>query len=193
MPLPARASREAFRALQGHVNGILNKVLTRYHLEFFVRTAAQDQATLAFFDRRRVAVAVSLPPSLWYLHLGLELKAVPEEKGYGLQILKYAYRIQRTPSLQDEAEVRFEYVSSILDPSARYPRHHVQFHRNYQDVREDFSPNKLHIPTGWVLIENVIRFLIADLGVPPLIETWDEELRKSEEQFRVWTSKEVPE
>jgi len=44
-----------------------------------------------------------------------------------------------------------------------------------------------------VTIENVIRFLIADLGVPPLIETWDEELRKSEEQFRTWTSREVPE
>jgi hypothetical protein len=148
---------------------------------------------LAFFDRRRVAVAVSLSPSLWYLHLGLELKAVPEEDRYGLQMLKYAYRVQRTPSLQDEAEVRFEFVSHELDSSARWCRHHVQFHRDYQNVRDGFSPNKLHIPTGWVTIENVIRFLIADLGVPPLIETWDEELRKSEEQFRERTRREVPE
>lgn len=193
MPLPARTPRDAFCALQGHVNGILNKVLTRYRLEFFVRTAARDQATLAFFDRRRVAVAVSLPPSLWYLYLGLELKAVPEEKGYGLQALKYAYRIQRTPSLEEEAEVRFEYVSPEMDPSASWCRHHVQFHRDYQDVRDGFSPNKLHIPTSWVTIEDVIRFLISDLGVPPLIETWDEELKKSEKQFRGWTGREVPE
>ena len=193
MPLPVRTSREAFHALQSYANGILNKVLTRHRLEFFVRAAAQDQATLAFFDRRRVAVAVSLPPSPWYLHLGLELKAVPEEQGYGLQMLKYAYRIQRTPSLQDEAEVRFEYVSRELDPSARWCRHHVQFHRDYHGVREGFSPQKFHIPTGWVTIENVVRFLIADLGVPPLIETWEEELKRSEEQFRVWTSREVPE
>jgi len=60
-------------------------------------------------------------------------------------------------------------------------------------VHEDFSPTKLHIPTGWVTIENVIRFLITDLGIPPLIETWEEELRESEEQFREWTSREVPE
>jgi hypothetical protein len=192
VPLPARTSREAFRALQGHVNGMLNKVLTRYRLEFFVRTAAQDQATLAFFDRRRVAVAVSLPPSLWYLHLGLELKAVPEEKGYGLQMLKYAYRIQRTPSLQDEAEVRFEYVSRELDPSARWCRHHVQFHRDYQNVRDSFSPNELHIPTGWVTIENVIRFLITDMRVPPLIEQWEEELEKSEELTREWIGCALP-
>jgi hypothetical protein len=193
VPLPAKTPYEVFHTLQGHVNGILNKVLTRYRLEFFVRTTAQDQATLAFFDRRRVAVAVPLPPSPWYLYLGLELKTVPEEQGYGFQALKYAYRIQRTPSLQDEAEVRFEYVSREMDPLARYPRHHVQFHRDYQDVRDGFSPNRLHIPTGWVTVENVIRFLIADLGVPPLIETWDEMLRESEEQFREWTRLDVPE
>lgn len=180
MPLPARTPRDAFRALQGHVNGILNKVLTRYRLEFFVRTAARDQATLAFFDRRRVAVAVSLPPSLWYLHLGLELKAVPEEKGYGLQALKYAYRIQRTPSLEEEAEVRFEYVSPEMDPSASWCRHHVQFHRDSRSASPDFSLSKLHIPTGGVTVEDVIRFLIADLGIPPRIEQWEEELRRSE-------------
>lgn len=182
----ARTPREAFRTFQNNVNSILNKVLTRYRLEFFVRTAAQDQATLAFFDRRRVAVAVSLPPSPWYLHLGLEVRAVPEEKGYGLQILKYAYRIQRPPSIQDEAEVRFEYVSPLIDPDFRYNRHHVQFHRDSWSGSPDFSLSKLHIPTGGVTIEDVIRFLIVDLGVPPLTEQWEEELRRSSELTREW-------
>jgi hypothetical protein len=36
------------------------------------------------------------------------------------------------------------------------------------------------------MIEHVVRFLIADLKVPPLVENWDEELRKSEEQSREW-------
>lgn len=53
-------------------------------------------------------------------------------------------------------------------------------------MREGFSPQKFHIPTGGVTIEDVIRFLIADLKVPALIETWDEELRKSVEQFWGW-------
>ena len=114
MPLPARTSREAFRALQSYANGILNKVLTRYRLEFFVRTAAQDQATLAFFDRRRVAVTVSLPPSLWYLHLGLELKAVPEEQGYGLQMLKYAYAEEAEQAIKDVITFRPATVNNLL-------------------------------------------------------------------------------
>jgi hypothetical protein len=193
MPLTARTPREAFHTLQDHLNSVLNKVLTQYRLRFVVSRGKQDQASLVFFSPQGIPVAVPLRPSSWFLYLGQELKAVPEGKAYALRTLKYEYRVQRTPSLQDEAEVRFEFVSHGLNPSASWSRHHVQFHRAYQDVRDGFSPNKLHIPTGWVTIENVIRFLITDLGVPPLIETWEEELRESEEQFRVWTSREVPE
>ncbi|SRR5712692_1322542 len=193
MPLTARTPREAFRIFQDHLNGVLNKVLTRYRLRFVVSGVKQDQASLAFFNARSISIAIPLPPSPRYLYLGQELKAIPEGKEYVLRTLKYGYRIQRTALLQDEAEVRFEYVSREMEPSARYSRHHVQFHRDYHTVHEDFSPTKLHIPTGWVTIENVIRFLITDLGIPPLIETWEEELRESEEQFREWTSREVPE
>jgi hypothetical protein len=166
VPLTARTPREAFQTFQDHLNATLNKVLTRYRLRFIVRTAKQERTSLSFFDDRGLAVAVPLHPSPWYLYLGQELQAVSEEEGYTLRTLKYEYRIQQTPSIQDEAEVRFEYVSRDIEPSARYSRHHVQFHRDYHEVHGDFSPSKLHIPTGWVTIENVIRFLITDLGVP---------------------------
>ena len=192
MPLIAKTPREAFHTFQDHLNRTLNKVLTPSRLRFIVRSARQEKTSLAFFDARSRPVAVRLPSSFWYLSLRQDLQAVPGKEGYELRTLQYAYRIQRTPSIQDEAEVRFEYVSHELDPSARWCRHHVQFHRDYQNVRDSFSPNKLHIPTGSVTVEDVIRFLITDLGVPPLIETWDGELKKSEEQFRVWTSRDVP-
>jgi hypothetical protein len=32
----------------------------------------------------------------------------------------------------------------------------------------------------------VIRFLIADLGVPPLTEDWEEKLKASEAQSQEW-------
>ncbi len=81
----------------------------------------------------------------------------------------------------------FDGHSRPIDPDFPYSRHHVQCHREFQGVRDGFSPNTLHIPTGGVTIEHVIRFLIADLDVPPLVDKWDEELRKSEEQLRTWT------
>ena len=132
-------------------------------------------------------------PLHWFLYLGQELKAVPEGKIYTLRTLKYEYRVQRSSSLHDEAEVRFEYVSQEIEPTARYPRHHVQFHRDSQSVSPDFSLSKFHIPTGWVTTENVIRFLIADLGVPPLTEQWEEKLRRSEVLTREWISYTMPE
>ena len=174
----ARNAFEAFRFLQDHYNTILNKVLTRYRLQLTPFGAKHERALLAFLDPRRQPTAVHLDSSPWYVALGQELEAVPAGREYALKVPQYAYRIQRTPSVYDEAEVRFEYVSQEVDPKARWCRHHVQFHRDYHDVREGFSPQKCHIPTGGVTIEDVIRFLVTDLGVPPLIETWDEELRK---------------
>jgi hypothetical protein len=42
----------------------------------------------------------------------------------------------------------------------------------------------LHIPTGWALIEEVIRFLIHDLGMePPCGDRWPEILEESENKF----------
>jgi len=184
----ARTPLDAFRLLQTHCNRTLNKILTDYRLLLTVRHAKQERTVLSFFNKKGEHVAVPLGSSPWYLFLNQQLQAVPQGKDYALKILAYEYRIQRTSSRKDEAEVRFEYVSPEIDPGFPYSRHHIQFHQDYHEVREGFSLQKLHIPTGGVMIEHVIRFLIADLGVPPLIDNWDEELRKSEEQSRQWMS-----
>ncbi len=186
MSLTARTPRDVFQTVQDHLNKTLNTVLTRYRLRFPLRAATETQGSLAFFNNSSVIIAVPLPPSPWYLSIVQRLQAVPEGREYVLQTLEYQYRIQRTASVRDEAEVRFEYISSLAQPDFPYSRHHVQFHREFQDVRDGFSPNKLHIPTGGVTIEHVIRFLIADLGVPPLIAQWDAELQASEERSREW-------
>lgn len=186
MPLTARTPRSLFQTVQDHCNRTLNTVLTRYRLRFPVRTTRDTQTSLTFLDTQGVTSAVPLLPSPWYLAVILRLRAIPERNEYGLRILEYQFRIQRTASVHDEAEVRFEYVSPEIDPDFPYSRHHVQFHRAYQHIQDGFSPNKLHIPTGGVTIEQVIRFLIADLGVPPLTDRWEEELRESERVSREW-------
>jgi hypothetical protein len=188
VPFTARTPRDAFRFLQDHCNQILNKVLTRYRVRFTVRHAKQERTALSFFKGEGEYIAVPLAPSPWYLFVRQRLQAVSQGNSYGLQVLAYEYRIQRTSSPDDEAEVRFEYVSPEIDPDFRYSRHHIQFHQDYHEVREGFSLQKLHIPTGGVRIEHVLRFLIADLGVPSLVENWDEELKKSEDQSREWMS-----
>jgi hypothetical protein len=193
VPLTAKSPRQAFSIFQDHLNGVLNKVLTQSRLQLALIHG--DKAFLAFFKNIRAAegVAVPLPGSRWHLYLGQVLQAVGDKKHYQLRTAKYAYRIQRTPDIQDEAAVRFEYVSRADTPDFHYCRHHVQFHRDSISGDKDFSLCDFHIPTGWVTVENVIRFLIADLRVRPLTKNWGEELRKSEAQFREWTAREVPE
>jgi hypothetical protein len=186
--LTARTPRDVLRAFQDHLNVILNKTLTRYRLEFFPRLAKGNRAPLAFFNRRGVATAIPLAPTHWHLSVIYQLRAIPVGGEYGLGILAYEHRIHRNSSIDDEAEVRFEYVSPDIDPGFPYGRHHVQFHQDYHGVREGFSPQKLHIPTGGITIEHVIRFLIADLGVPPLTDRWQEELWESARVTRAWSS-----
>ena len=193
MALVAKTPREAFHIFRDHINHTLNTVLTDYRLQLDILNKKQGPAFLHFKSRNneRIAVPISSP---WYLYLGQVLQTAPERNSYRLLTVQYAYRVQRTSPISDEADVRFEYLSPRLAATDnQYCSNHVQFHRDYQDVRDGFSPNKLHIPTGWVTIENVIRFLIADLDVKPRISTWDEELRKSEKQFREWTGRDIPE
>jgi hypothetical protein len=59
-------------------------------------------------------------------------------------------------------------------------------------VIANFSPSKLHIPTGWVTIESVSRFLLTDLKVQPLRADWEKILTDSEKQFREWTGRHIP-
>ncbi len=180
MPILTRTPREVFQTVQDHFNRTLNTVLTHYRLEFTVRHAKQLRTLLHFESSQNDAVAIPLPSSPWRLYLSFGLQAAPEGRSYTLRVLQYAHRIQQTASVDDEAEVRFEYVSPMIDPKFSYSRHHVQFHRDSRSASSDFSLSKFHIPTGGVTIEHVLRFLIADLGVPPLTERWEEELRESE-------------
>jgi hypothetical protein len=43
--------------------------------------------------------------------------------------------------------------------------------------------NRVHIPTGWVLLEEVLRFLVIELGARPAQVEWDSVLQKSESAF----------
>jgi hypothetical protein len=46
------------------------------------------------------------------------------------------------------------------------------------------SLNDLHLPTGYVPFEEVLRFCIADLGVSPFAEDWDSVLQESYDLFK---------
>lgn len=97
------------------------------------------------------------------------------------------YRYALMPERHSEPQIRWKYV--------RFPRKHETFSRyhiqgpislNLFDAQhKQITLNDLHLPTGWVPVEEVLRFCIVDLGVRPLSPDWDEILRESERLSRV--------
>ena len=53
-------------------------------------------------------------------------------------------------------------------------------------VHPDALARDLHIPTGRVSLESVVRFPITELGVIPQLPDWEDMLLHNEELFNLW-------
>ncbi len=83
-----------------------------------------------------------------------------------------------------ESFLRWEYIRTP-EPQARGCRHHLQ--GRIPLLQQDGAPvllNHLHLSTGYVPFEEVLRFCIMDPGVRPLAEDWAETLQDSYQQFK---------
>jgi hypothetical protein len=82
--------------------------------------------------------------------------------------------------------VRWEYATAA--PGSSGPcRHHMQFGKMVAVQRfgsGQFDFTRFHMPTGWVTLEEVFRFLVHEFGVqPPCGVRWPAVLRDSERAF----------
>ena len=98
-------------------------------------------------------------------HLGQALDTVEHDGRFRLRTISYWYRIQHEPELRAKAALRWEYDRSTK--TDEYARHHAQLAAEMQLGSRKLDLDKAHLPTGWVTIEEVIRFLIVDLGLEP--------------------------
>jgi hypothetical protein len=82
-----------------------------------------------------------------------------------------------------EPLVRWEYVRA--PPAGNlWCRHHLQGPLALVIQGHRVRLKDLHLPTGYVPFEDVLRFCIVDLGVRALSEDWDRVLRESYDQFK---------
>ena len=100
--------------------------------------------------------------------------------GFELQTTKYRYAL--ASSLEEEAPIRWEY-DKFLEDGKRHCRNHLQGTMTIRLGGGGISLKKSHLPTGWVLIEDVIRFLIVDLGVKAKESGWHDVLEESRKAF----------
>ena len=80
--------------------------------------------------------------------------------------------------------MRWEYERQWPDEDARWCRHHLQGPIQLPIGDDPVVLNTVHLPTGYVTVEDVIRFCIVDLEVRPLSNDWHQELEESYRRFR---------
>lgn len=114
------------------------------------------------------------------LYVGQILEARPtDEEGPAPILVKYRYALYMGLDTESEPVVRWELDSHPADPHARWSRRHLQGPIPLSFGPTAVSLNALHLPTGSVALEDVIRFCIHDLGVPALSVDWNEILIQS--------------
>jgi hypothetical protein len=181
--LVADSGPAAIKTFKDHLNSLLARTITQTPL---VSLEVGSRATIEFRENG-LARAVEIGSSGFFLFINQSVKFTKEAKRrYRLKTLTYSYRIADGPAREDWL-FRWEYVSHETEQGkSLHPRHHCHLPFDHRCLT-----TKTHIPTGWVLLEEVIRFLIHELGVDSLSEDWDDILKKSEEQFRIWTGRDT--
>lgn len=183
MPIRGRSLGTVSRTFVDHLNRTLASTVTQAPLTL---TIERDQANIRF--RRPVGLS-SIPIQTRYGRMGLYLgqicaSKVDDDGEHTLRTLQYVYAL--TPERHLEPQFRWEYVS-VPGEDNLYCRHHLQGPiplNLFDNQNEQVTLNDLHLPTGWVPVEAVLRFCIVDLGVKPLSPNWNEILRESERQSR---------
>lgn len=184
MAIEGDTLEEAARRFREHLNGLLARTVTRTRLVSLPRRGARRPSSVQIAFRQGGA-AIEAPILTRFgrvgLYLGQRCESIEQSGRHRLRTASYRYAL--TPQGAREPLLRWEYVRDRGDPDARWCRHHLQ-----GDVPLPFgggvSLNALHLPTGYVTVEEVLRFCIVDLGVPPLATDWSEQLEASYVLFK---------
>lgn len=190
MPIIERRPERAFQEFEKHICELVRDTLP---LPSGIRLALTTKGHFGVleFVRGGIGTSVELATSvgpLWF-SINQELVAEKEQKRrFRLRTRRYAYRLATSGDPRAEAILRWEYDSSIEDDVQC--RHHHHSNAAIPFGSQTLNLQRLHLPTGWVLIEEVLRFLFHDLGVQPRVADWPGRLRSSEDRFHTeFTSK----
>lgn len=180
MLIQGRSLGQATQLFADHLNEILNNTVTHRRLIVFVPGIAEE-VHIGFRGHGTVSPAVLTTE---YGRMELDLRQVcdelPDEETnlFTLRTLSYRYTIQLEGTT--EPLLRWEFVRYPPDETSTWNRNHIQGPislgiQNRAGIEANL--NDWHTPTGWIAVEDVLRFCVTDLGVRPLSDDWDQRLR----------------
>jgi len=190
VPIFAHKPWAAFKKFEAHVQRLVGQLLPTQQPVNLIGASGDDYTAYLGFapspGSTRPTVALDTTHGRVQFYFRQELHAEHEKgNGFRLTTRRYWYHLYKGDTI--DAFMRWEYVDRKLEPEARYPRHHLHIHEVVLPIdgsSAGIDLKKTHLPTGWVTLEEVLRFLINELGVTSSCgDRWDQELRDGERRF----------
>lgn len=182
MPIRGRSLGAASRAFTDHLNRVLATTATQRPLAFEIfKNAGGVGANIRYrngSESNAAFIQTTFGPV--GLYVGQICDSLVVDSEHVLRTLQYRYML--IPKGYREPLLRWEYIRFPGEEEV-YCRHHVQGPISlnlFDDQNDQVKLSDLRLPTGWVPVEEVLRFCIVDLGMRPLNPNWDEVLRESE-------------
>lgn len=182
MPITGATLADAARNFRDHVNHVLSRTVTQTRL-VLVEVPGLPRFQITFRQGGQpIQAQLNTRFGRMGFYLGQVCASVVREDGlHELRTLSYRYALYSDRG--DEPIIRWEYVRD-LGQEERWCRHHLQGPIDVRCNRDIVSLNDVHLPTGYVTFEEILRFCVVDLGVPPLHADWDRTLGESYELFK---------
>lgn len=192
MPIIGRTLRECVEQFRGILSKLSTSVL---HSTKVVRTFEHnDRVLIGIVDGKGKISDVELNRQAGlaplFLRFWQTVAITPTDGDTGRARGKRAFRLQTLEynyHLSDEEDgepiLRWEYVKVPRD-NAQYCRNHLQGRLELSTGGAHVDFKKMHVPTGYLPLEEVFRFVIDDLGHrPPCGDEWHRVLEASKKQF----------
>jgi hypothetical protein len=183
VPIIETSPRAAFERFDAHMGDMIRSVLPIPRGTSVGVKTVRDSATLGFWCGG-VAAAVPVETArlgTFYLSLSQDLIAVREGTRFRLRTQRYAYKLLPSRDPRADAILRWEFKADT--DAAAECRNHMHINAALPVGHGALTLNRAHLPTAWVLVEHVLRFLFHDLEVPAVTEEWPKILRDSETAF----------
>jgi hypothetical protein len=151
---------DVFRQFRDHISRLLNQTITDAPLSLAYRKDGLF-AQFAFRDDSDFPMVAPLFSRGLFLAVSQQLEVEPQpDETWRLRTMEYNYHLLEGPSPDSRWIIRWEYKSHSRQRN-EHPRHHVHLAAVVDTPAGRMDFDKLHLSTGWVTIEEVIRFLIA--------------------------------
>jgi hypothetical protein len=169
--LPGRTAENADNALLEPLRRALSCVT---NAELYVSPASSEDARALKMRVDPLRLQSSEVPGGLLLRLRQQFRSVrdpgaPRGERWHVSTVAYDYRINR-------ADSGSELLSWHWHPTTGVPFPHLH-------VAADALSRRVHVPTGRVSIEAVVRMLLGELGVSPKRPKWEQVLAASERPF----------